>query len=296
MRILRLIHGTLLPISLAGLALLLAPAPTAAQDTHYFVAYSHHLEEPGSLEVELYSNYGTQKAGNDFIAPWVELEYGATAWWTTEFYLDSQTTFNESTLFTGFRWENRFRPLMKEHWINPVLYVEYENTTGADKTLKEVVGFDNQFDFAEPNSELQKEHDHEIETKLILSSDYKGWNISENFIAEKNLGHESWEFGYALGVSRPLRLAATPRPCKFCRENFVVGAEMYGGLGTTDSLTLSGTSHYIAPLVAWELPNGVTLSLSPGFGLNDNSHRFLLRWGLSYEIGGFGRKVRNLFR
>ena len=39
---------------------------------------------------------------------------------------------------------------MREHWINPVLYVEYENTNGADKTLKEVVGFDNQFDFSEP--------------------------------------------------------------------------------------------------------------------------------------------------
>ena len=37
-----------------------------------------------------------------------------------------------------------------------MLYVEYENTSDADKTLKEVVGFDNQFDFAEPNSELRK--------------------------------------------------------------------------------------------------------------------------------------------
>ena len=254
------------------------PLSTRAQDTHYFVAYSHHLEEPGSLEVEFYSNYGTQKAGNDFIAPWVEFEYGATAWWTTEFYLDSQATFNDSTLFTGFRWENRFCPLMREHWINPVLYVEYENTSGADKTLKEVVGFDNQSNFDEPNSELRKEHDHEIETKLILSSDYKGWNISENFIAEKNLGHEPWEFGYAIGVSRPLRLAATPSPCNFCRENFVAGAEMYGGLGTAASHTLSGTSHYFAPLVAWELPNGVSFSLSSGFGLNSNSHRYLLRW------------------
>ena len=272
------------------------PLPAQAQDSHYFVAYSHHLEEPGNLEVEFYTNYGTQKAGNDFIAPWVEFEYGATAWWTTEFYFDSQATFNDSTLFTGFRWENRFRPLMREHWINPVLYVEYENTNGADKTLKEVVGFDNQFDFSEPNSELRKEHNHEIETKLILSSDYKGWNISENFIAEKNLGHEPWEFGYALGVSRPLRMAALPQRCNFCRENIVVGAEMYGGLGTAASHTLSGTSHYFAPLVAWELPNGVSFSLSSGFGLNSNSHSYLLRWGVTYEIPGFGRKVRSLFR
>ncbi len=138
----------LLALALLVSGSLFHPSLARAQDTHYFVAYSSHLEEPGNLEVEFYSNYGTQKAGNDFIAPWVEIEYGATGWWTTEFYLDSQSTFNDSTVFTGFRWENRFRPLMREHWINPVLYVEYENTTDADKTLKEVVGFDNQFDFA----------------------------------------------------------------------------------------------------------------------------------------------------
>jgi len=276
--------------------IVLSARSTRAQGTHYFVAYSHHMEEPGSLELEFYSTYGTQRAGNDFVAPWVEFEYGATAWWTTEFYLDSQSTFNDSTLYTGFRWENRFRPLMREHWINPVLYVEFENTSGADKTIKEVVGFDNQFDFAEPNSELRKEHDHEIETKLILSSNYKGWNFSENFIGEKNLGHEPWEFGYAVGISRPLRLAATSENCRWCRENFVVGTEIYGGLGTTKRLALAGTSHYFAPLVAWELPNGVTLSLSTSVGLNDDSHRLVLRWGVSYEISAFGRKVRSLFQ
>ena len=283
-------------VGLCCLSLLSAAPRAVGQETPYFVAYSHHLEEPDNLDIEIYANYGTQKAGSDFIAPWMELEYGVTAWWTTEFYIDSQTTFNQSTLFTGTRWENRFRPLMKEHWINPVLYVEFENTNGADKTLKEVVGFDNQFDQAVPNSEASKEHEHEIETKLILSSDYKGWNFSENFIAEKNLGHEPWEFGYALGVSRPLRLAATPRACSFCRENFVLGAEMYGGLGTASSLTLSGTSDYVAGIVSWQFPTGPTLSISPGFGLNNNSHTFLLRWGLSYEIDGFGRKLRSLFR
>jgi len=272
------------------------PARATAQETPYFVAYSHHLEEPGNLEIETYSIYGTQKGGGDFIAPWMELEYGVTAWWTTEFYIDSQHTFADSSVFTGTRWENRFRPLVHEHWINPVLYVEFENTTDADKTLKEVVGFDSQFDAAELNSEANRAHTHELETKLIFSSDFKGWNFSENFIGEKNLGHEPWEFGYALGADRPLRLAATPRPCNFCRENIILGAEMYGGLGTVEAFTLSGTSHYVAPLVAWQLPNGVTLSLSPGFGLNDHAHRFLLRWGMSYEIGGFGRKLRSLFQ
>jgi hypothetical protein len=271
------------------------PLRAAGQETPYFVAYSHHLEEPDNLEIETYSIYGTQKGAGDFIAPWMELEYGATAWWTTEFYIDSQHTFNDGTVFTGTRWENRFRPLMHEHWINPVLYVEFENTTDADKTLKEVVGFDSQFDAAVPNSEANRVHTHELETKLILSSDYKGWNFSENFIGEKNLGHEPWEFGYALGTSRPLRLEATPRPCNFCRENVILGAEMYGGLGTVKAFTLSRTSHYIAPIAAWQLPNGVTFSLSPGFGLTGSSHRFLLRWGMSYEIGGFGRRLRSLF-
>jgi hypothetical protein len=287
----------LLPAVLILAAAALCGSPrAAAQETPYLVTYSHHLEEPGNLEIEFNSVYATQKGGKDFIAPWVELEYGATGWWTPELYLSTQTTFGDSTIFTGFRWENRFRPLMREHWINPVLYVEFENINGADKIMKGVVGFDGQADHAEPNSEARQEHKHEIETKLILSSNFKGWNISENFVGEKNLGHEPWEFGYAVGASRPLRLAATPQPCNFCRENFVAGAEIYGGLGTASDFTLSGTSHYLAPILAWQMPNGATFTISPGFGLNDNSHRFLLRWRVSYEISGFGRKLRNVFR
>jgi hypothetical protein len=274
---------------------LLLPSRAAAQETPYIVAYSHHLEEPGNLEVEIFSNYATQKGGHDFVAPWAEIEYGVTAWWTTELYLDSQKTFGDSSVFTGTRWENRFCPLMREHWINPLLYVEFENITGADKTMKEVVGTDGQADHAVRNSEASREHKHEIETKLILSSDFKGWNLSENFTAEKNLGHAPWEFGYAVGASRPLRLAATPNACNFCRENFVLGAEMFGGLGTVRAFSLSGTSHYVAPILAWQLPNGVKMTMSPGFGLTDSSHRLILRWGVSYEISGFGRKLRNLF-
>jgi len=265
------------------------------QESPYLVTYDHYLEEPGNLDIEYFSTFGTQRGGNDFHAFWAEFEYGATAWWTTELYLEGQTTFNESTIFTGYRWENRIRPLKREHFINPILYFEYESKNGADKILKEVEGHDVQADFLIPNVEARKEHIHEVELKLVLSSTVKGWNLSENVLAAKDLSNHPWEFGYALGASRPLAMKASATRCSFCPQNFVAGVEMYGGLGDRYSFGLKDTSHYLAPTVAWNLPSGWTLRVSPGFGLNDNSHGFLLRWGISREISGFGEMVTRMF-
>ncbi|HZO99527.1 MAG TPA: hypothetical protein VFD30_04465 [Terriglobia bacterium] len=261
----------------------------------YFLTYNHHMEEPGELEISLNPVFGVPKAANGFIGSTTEIEYGVKAWWTAEFYLDGQSTWHDSTVFTGFRFEDRFRPLLGEHWINPVLYVEFEHLSEADKTMKEVVGFGPEGEHAEPNSETRREWENEIEMRLILSSDFKGWNVAENFIAEKNLSNGPWEFGYAVGASRPLALAASPRPCALCRENFSAGAELYGGVGTWRQFGLAGTSHYIAPVLAWNLPSGTTLRLSPGFGLTETSHRFLLRLGISYELPQFGRRIRKAF-
>jgi hypothetical protein len=281
---------------LTVLALRFLVSPACAQESPYIVTYDHHLEEPGNLEVEYFSTFGTQRAGNDFHSYWIELEYGATAWWTTEFYLDGQTTFGDSTLFTGYRWENRFRPLRAEHFINPVIYIEYENISDADKIIKEVEGHDVESGQADPNRVLRMNHNHELEFKLILSKDFKGWNFAVNPLMTKNLSPSNpWEFGYALGISRPLALKASSQHCSFCRENFIAGVELYGDLGDTQSLGLHETSHYLAPAVAWNLPSGWTLRVSPGFGLNDNSHRLLLRWGLSREFSGFGEVLRSWF-
>ena len=267
-----------------------------AQESPYIVTYDHYLEEPGNLEVEYFSTFGTQRGGNDFHAFWTELEYGTTAWWTTELYLEGQTTFQESTIFTGLRFENRIRPLKREHFINPILYVEYEKKNAADKILKEVEGHDVQSDFLVPNADARNEHINELELKLILSSTVKGWNFTENIIAVKNLSNQPWEFGYALGASRPLALKASAKRCSFCRQNITAGVEMYGGLGDRYSFGLNNTSHYLAPVVAWNLPSGWTLRLSPGFGLNDDSHAFLLRWGIAREITGFGALVSHFLR
>jgi hypothetical protein len=269
------------------LAVVLGGASTAvAQERPYFITYTHHMEEAGNLELALNPVFATQRRGGNFLAGWAELEYGVRGWWTTEFYLAGQTTRGDGAAFTGFRWENRFRLSLRERPINPVLYVEYEDLTSADKTMLEVVGHDVEADHAEPNAVARRER--ELETKLILSSQAGSWNLAENLIAERNLAGEPWEFGYAVGVSRPLALAASPEPCTLCAENFAAGAELYGGLGDERGLGLHDTSHYLAAALAWNLPSGLTLRFSPGVGLNRNSHRLVVRLGVSYELEDFG--------
>jgi hypothetical protein len=267
-----------------------------AAEKPYFLTYDHHLEDPGDFEVSFNPVVGFPQTASRFVGASTEFEYGATRWWTTEFYLDGQSTWRDATVFTGFRWENRFRVLKHEHWINPVLYVEFENINGADKSLLEVVGHDSEEDFAVRAGQARVVKEREIETKLILSSDFKRWNISENLIAEKNLTNAPWEFGYTMGVSRPLADAASVLACNFCRTNFSAGAELYGGLGDRHDFGFGGTSHYAGPVVAWALANGTTLKVSPMFGLTKDSHRALLRFSVSYEIERFDRRVRRLFR
>jgi hypothetical protein len=280
---------------LGATALALTPLtpPAHAQEKPYFVTYPHDLEEPGNLEIETKTALARPHDGDHFGATATEFEYGVKAWWTSELYLDAQTTPADSSLLTGFRIENRLRPLMREHWINPVLYVEYENITGADKTALEIVGHDGQGDLAERNADARQERKHEGEFRLILSSNYHDWNLSENFIAEKNLGHDPWEFGYAVGASRPLRRGLSLRDCTFCADKLTVGAEVYGGLGDTWDLSTGDTSHYIAPLVGWDLPARMRLSFSPGFGLDGNSLDRVYRVGVAYEMPQIGRLFRH---
>ena len=269
---------------------------TSAAEGPFLITYTHQMEEPGNLEITTKNVAGRPADGSRFLGSALEFEYGVKGWWTTEVYLDGQTTAGDNTLFTGYRWENRFHVLPREHWINPVLYVEFENINGADKTLLEVVDNDGRDDLLAPNSEARSEKKREIEAKLILGSYFKGWTIAENFIAEKNLGHAPFEFGYAVGVSRPLALAARPDRCNFCPENFEAGVEMYGGLGTHEHLGLQDTSHYIAPTVAWTVATGTTFTVSPTFGITETSAKFLLRFAVSYELDQFGRAARHLLR
>ena len=140
-------------IPLAALGAILAAAPCWAGEGPFFITYTHQMEEPGNLELTSTNVTGRPGGSGRFLGSATELEYGLKAWWTTEFYLDGQATAGDSTVFTGYRWENRFRLLPREHWINPVLYFEFENINGADKSLLEVVGHDGEEDLTGSNAE-----------------------------------------------------------------------------------------------------------------------------------------------
>jgi hypothetical protein len=125
---------------------------------------------------------------------------------------------------------------------------------------------------------------------VILSAAVHDWNIAGNFVVEKNLSEdEGLELGYSVGVSRSLGALASGARCRFCRENFVTGAEAYGGLGTTLDRTLHNTRHYIAPVLAWRVSDRSTLKVSAGIGLTNATDRVLLRVGCAYELPIGGR-------
>src|SRR5215471_8614936 len=93
----------------------------------YFVTYSSQMGEVGTLEINAETVSGRPDGGNRFFGNLMEFEYGVRHWWTTEFYVDWQHTRHEGTLYTGFRFENRFQLLPGDHRVKPVLYVEYEH-------------------------------------------------------------------------------------------------------------------------------------------------------------------------
>jgi len=267
-----------------------------AQESPFFVTYNHHLEDSGDLELGVSSTIGVPRSEQRaYLAPYSEVEYGVTRWWTSELYLEGQSTSGQGSVFTGWRLENRFRPLVAEHAVNPVLYLEYENINEASRIEKEIVGkapLDNQ-----SNAELSQNHAHELEGKLILSSNLGHWNVAENFIAERNLtANEGFEFGYAFGVSHPLATDDSMIACRFCPQNFVAGMEFYGGLGSSLSFGLQETAHYAAPVLSWRVSNHSWIQFSAAAGLTRNSNPVLLRVGYRYEIEDFGKKIAAFMR
>jgi hypothetical protein len=285
----------LLRRSLVAALLVLATCQTAtALEDPYFVTDHHHLPDAGALGLANYSVLGAPKQGNGFLGSQMEFEYRMTKWWSTQVQLDGQTTWHDSTVFTGYSWTNKFKLAPTNHWVNLALSIGWEDANAADKCIAEIEGHGAEDDFALSNNAARRIHEHEIENKLILSRDHKGWNFAGNFMAAKNLSGEPWEFGYSLGTSRPLSTDKEAQ-CVFCCQSFTAGLEFYGGLGDGHSLGLQHTPHYLGPEMSWKLSEGFAVKVGPHFGLTPQSQHALVHFAVIYDIPEFNKRFKELF-
>src|SRR5207342_3300298 len=140
--VLRLISKTYLvrPLLLAiAMLVVVCQRANAVEDT-YFVTDHHHLHEAGNLGIANYSVLGAPKTGNQYLGSQIEVEYRLTKWWATEVQVNGQTTWNDSTIFTGYSWTNKFKLLPTNHWVNLALSIGWEDGNAADKCVAEIEG------------------------------------------------------------------------------------------------------------------------------------------------------------
>ena len=179
-------------------AAMLLPVSAWAGNGANFVLYNQHTEEQGETEIKLFSDFSDGGKGEEsYSAQLLEIEHGVTDYWTTALYFEGVKIDGEDYEFGGLRFENRLRLFNYGHFLNPVLYIEYEYLKPAHRYIRAATGRTD-----EDEEEGEEKAEHEIETKLILGHDFSDrFNVAFNWINETNLKSGKWEFGYATGLN-----------------------------------------------------------------------------------------------
>jgi len=271
----------------------LLPSSAWAGNGANFVLYNQHTEEKGETEVKLFSDFSDGGKGEEgYSAQLLEIEHGVTDYWTTALYFEGVKINGEDYEFGGFRFENRVRLFDYGHFLNPVLYVEYEYLKPSHRYIRAVTGRTD-----EVEEEGEEKAEHEIESRLILGHDFsKRVNVAFNWINETNLESGNWEFGYAAGLNLTLyeaekgeagHLGGGGRSKRWDVEELILGIELYGGLGDSVlGLTADPdkTKQYLGVNLRAESENHIQLGIGGAFGLTGDSENAILRLVAGYEF------------
>ena len=280
----------------------LAAGSARAGNDIYFVTYNHHVSE-GELELMIMNDFTTPskfKREDDgqhtYFSNMIELEYGVSAQFATEFMLEAfEEPATSLTRFTGFRWENRYRLFLEPVPFNPVVYVEYEDLDPDTRFKMEVSGWIDP-PYKKDESE-EPERERILESRLILSEDFGPVNVAFDWINETDLNGSGTAFGYACGMRYAInhghgaREATSPHAQhhegegKEKRMPVSIGLELYGGLGDTQKMALqpSRQEHYLQPVIMVHLSEQIMFHLALAIGLSKASDD-LVRTGLGVEF------------
>ncbi len=281
--------------ALASSAFFVSPAALRAGNDVYTVTYNHHIDQ-GEVELMVmndYTNPAVARQEDDgqrsYFSQMIELEYGVTAQWATEFMLEGFVEpGTRQSRFTGFRWENRFRLFRDEVPLNPMVYVEYEDLDPLTRFKMETSGW-----VRAPYRDTGAEPDREriLETRLVLSQDFGRLNLAFNWINETDLNAGGvTDFGYTMGMRYDFngghfehhdagghagRRAMKP----------TLGLELYGALGDTRSFGLrrSRQEHYLQPSIMLHFSEHAMLHVGLALGLSKASDN-LVRTALAIEF------------
>jgi hypothetical protein len=264
-----------------------------------FVLYDHHTDEKGETEVNLFSDF-SNAVGEEprYSAQLFEIERALTDRWEAALYLEGDKIGGEDYQFGGWRLESRYRLFDYGAFLNPVLYVEYENLNPDHKYLLDVTG-------RTDTPEGPEKWKHEVESKLIVGHDITNkLDVAFNWINETNVDTGRWEFGYALGFNYAIVGEANQeaeeheheahgahehgsKGAGWAIKEVKLGGELYGGLGdSTLGLTLDPniTQQYVGLNLKTEWANGLHVMVGGAAGLTKESERGLLRLMIGYEF------------
>ena len=233
----------ILTIMAVTVASALLAGPVRAGSEANFVLYDFHTGDKGETEVNVFSDFSSgTKADAHYNAQLFEIEHALTDRLTTALYLEGDDIDGGNYQFGGWRLEGRYRLLDYGAFLNPVLYVEYENLQPERSYVLDVVGRTDAADGP-------KSAERDIESKLILGGDVTNdLSVDFNWINETNLDTGRWDFGYAFGLNYALvgvdQEAEPPgkhwagkgtlhsnNVSDWMVKEIKLGAELYGGLG-----------------------------------------------------------------
>ena len=251
-------------LGFGGILLLMMVAgdvQTARADRRAFTYTYEYVTQPqGNLELEFYNTQSRSKWGDGAISSWaqqIEVEYGITDYTDVSLYQVFEETEDEGVHYaeTKLRMRHRFG----ERGLYPVdllVYMELVKPFGRPAV--------------------------EIEPKLVVSRDFGAVTAVVNLIPEVEVAREfepsgdkelelEFEPGWAAGVTYEV----VPQ--------LKVGGETFGTIHEPfdDARFVQA---WVGPAVSWAPSTRLYLTVTPAFGLTDESDKFLVRFLLGLGL------------
>jgi len=244
-------------IAAAGTALLISAGPLRGQDNYEIQVYASETVAPGTLMVELHSNFafeGEKETVNGVfptehaVHETVELTYGFTPWFETGFYIFTSARSGEGWQWVGDHIRPRARVPESWHWpIGVSLSMEfgYQRRTYSEDTWT-------------------------WEIRPILDKRTGPWYFSFNPTLEKAVHGANATRGFEFSPDFKVSYDVTPI--------VAAGIEYYGALGPVTGFDPGHLQqHQIVPTIDLNVSPRWELNFGAAIGLTSATDRFLIK-------------------